>query len=80
MTWQPIETAPKDGIGLIAYAATERNMTFPGRVDVVVAYFDEDGQVCEYGNGKPDIGIVSGYWRATHWMPLPAPPEVGHDR
>lgn len=72
--WQPIETAPRDGVGLITYAATETNRVYRGRVEVIAAYFDEDGRVCDYSTCKPDVGIVNGFWKASHWMPLPPPP------
>lgn len=72
--WQPIESAPRDTVALIVYAATEKNTAFPGRVDVLPVYFDEEGRVLDYATSKPEVGIVSGYWRATHWMPLPEPP------
>lgn len=63
--WQPIETAPKDGTAIIGFDAA-RESSQPAL------------------NGVEFMRWVDGVWRdpetwtchPTHWMPLPAPPEV----
>jgi hypothetical protein len=63
--WRPIETAPKDGSEVLAFAFAHRN--FYG--------------VAQWAEADPDFPrTVSGwFWpfaiRPTHWQPLPAPPE-----
>jgi hypothetical protein len=61
--WQPIETAPKDGTNFLA--CSEASSVF----------------LAHYANGIVDSsswGDDYGYMerRATHWMPLPAPPST----
>lgn len=71
MEWQPIETAPKDDLVLLSDGFT------------VGEGFWHDGSEC-YGHR----GIAGWFWEsdranlliasnahATHWMPLPPPPE-----
>jgi hypothetical protein len=82
MTWQPIETAPRDGRAILIWEPSrdERNRMFT-----------EDGGYVEFDHPRYAIG----YWRVfydgkawaswgdrnnervnpTHWQPLPAPPE-----
>ncbi len=67
MTWQPIETAPKDGTPLLLF----------GRV----AYSQELAQYVGFwgrwdsAGGEFETWICSGpHWKPTHWMPLPDPP------
>ena len=59
MTWQPIETAPKDGAIVLVFIGGIMGTGFwDDEVD--------DWELCGYliGSAKP-----------THWMPLPDPPE-----
>ena len=75
--WQPIETAPKDQplllFGLLEVLESDRqlhaNLDVPRRA---AGYWDEiDGAWSVQG------GTWEGPWiAATHWMPLPAPPEA----
>ena len=68
MTWQPIDTAPKDGTEVLVYAAE-----YPG--DLLV-----DGEplpafitICAY---HADAGwCVCELREVTAWMPLPEPPK-----
>lgn len=71
MKWQPIETAPRDDDFLVAI-----------RSDSITAEY----VVCQACWWVDEIAVHSeqhfGYFplrdfrRATHWMPLPEPPEV----
>lgn len=84
MTWQPIETAPKDGTEILAYREdagiflvkwmapvefmTEREVEEAGLYDWME---EEDWWGADFINGfraSNDGGF-------THWQPLPPPPE-----
>jgi hypothetical protein len=72
--WLPIESAPRDDTVIVVIEATDRNKTFPNWRESVPVYIDESGIICDVGTGKPEIGIASGNYRATHWQPLPPAP------
>ncbi len=69
--WQPIETAPKDGTSVLLGRFTGKPKA------------DREGFIsvdwCR--TSAKDYGFIGfgefneNYWPATHWMPLPAPPE-----
>ena len=63
MTWQPIETAPKDGTLILGYKNGEM-------ATVEWAYCGESGDwnLVVSWDGQP--------WTPTHWMPLPEPPDT----
>jgi hypothetical protein len=73
MTWQPIETAPKDGTRVLVFWADGR------KCPVDVSWYWDHHDI-EYGK------VVRTYQRwmsnryaangppPTHWMPLPKPP------
>lgn len=73
MKWMPIESAPKDGTMVLGWPATGRyNQDFPAamvwdgdRNDWIITVGGPDQF---YNIGNPDA--------PTHWMELPAPPEV----
>lgn len=78
MTWQPIETAPKDGTAVLVYG----DGAFVGAPNTGVR---EWVQLTEnYGRWfEPNISAHESddwldgrtvYSNLTHWMPLPAPP------
>lgn len=62
--WQPIESAPKDGSEILAYAKDDRN------------YYG----VAEWATKKdfPANSVAGWFWpfaiRPTHWRPIPASP------
>ena len=74
MTWQPIETAPKDGSRVLIW----RGDTYSA--EAVAGYWDDD----KYArNPRPYWTGHDHYWRGkrwcrehapTHWMTLPEPP------
>lgn len=59
--WQPIETAPKDGRIILA---GNENGTWPA----IYRRESVGGDFYELGSDSTPIN-------ATHWMPLPQPPE-----
>lgn len=77
MTWQPIETAPRNGTIVDVWLgdAEEEDIDFycsPGT-----------RRACDWswrdGKWRPHIRGLSltVFVQPTHWMPLPAPPEPG---
>jgi hypothetical protein len=88
-TWQPIETAPKDGTDIIVgydfatvwivHAAFWRQVDDNLRA---LDWTDEDTGWWSYINGSVTQEQLDGPRAPTHWMPLPDPPtsqEKGSD-
>lgn len=81
MTWQPIETAPKDGRWILVVCGWE---DFNGRPSqdwarivkwvggIKETNFPWAVMDCEGVEGRGSIGKNV----PTHWMPLPPPPET----
>jgi hypothetical protein len=64
--WQPIGTAPKDGTQVLVYA----RVLHPEKWGIYL-----DPKICA-ASYHPDAGwCVCEARDATHWRPLPAPPE-----
>ncbi len=62
MKWQPIETAPKDESRILLYRT--------GWAEAIAVGWWSNANVCW-------MSIPGTWeWKATHWMPLPDPPEV----
>ena len=61
MKWQPIETAPKDGVWALVYADGAINCAY-----VKAGQLPEDWTRPANPNVQP--------WAVTHWMPLPELP------
>lgn len=73
--WQPIETAPKDGTQFIA-GRFVRDPKDKRNGRIRVDYWHSRAA----GDGYDGLGnFNAAYWPATHWMPLPTPPEAHHD-
>lgn len=68
-TWQPIESAPRDGTNILAWdGLCIESVSYDECLQLWVTSWAGDE---EYGQGFPP----------THWMPLPAPPaEDTHAR
>lgn len=64
--WLPIETAPRDAVILLGYAPHPRMV---GERRVYEGRWHEEQQTWTSVNG---FLVHTG---ATHWQPLPAPPE-----
>lgn len=69
MKWQPIETAPKDGSGVMLLSSS-------GMVCAPCIW--EIGEISEYGfwlwwQSEPEW--LTEIKSPTHWMPLPEPPK-----
>lgn len=73
MTWQPIETAPRDGTEVLVWCSRNNEMY------VCVYYKKADDDKAP----SPWLYAVSDYYQTdpyhvvsnpTHWMPLPPPP------
>ncbi len=67
MTWQPIETAPKDGTFVLVYLAETYAHTTQ---QICVAVWDDDLE--DWMTDQLDGGWD--FVAPSHWMPLPQPP------
>lgn len=67
--WQPIETAPKDGTKFLAYPV------FGKPCEVHIVWWEKLVRVSGW---RAMFGVWSPR-EPTHWMPLPAPPDVKLD-
>lgn len=79
--WQPVESAPKDETSVLLWGSLDADWgMFPESPDA----FSGSPEMCiGYWAGKgwhvPNHGGPGDYeqWcKATHWMPLPEPPNV----
>jgi hypothetical protein len=74
MTWQPIETAPKDVevwvVGLAKPWRTSMEFIWQGQS----GFSEEDGRW--WTTAHDDSGEPL-FVKPTHWMPLPPPPPPG---
>lgn len=79
MTWQPIDTAPKDGTDVLLWRPGF------GALDgwIVIGSYREDENLSEWGKlwlendyNEFSTGYASTPIKATHWQPLPEPPEA----
>jgi hypothetical protein len=78
MVWQPIETAPKDGI-FLAYWPGYRTREWMHEYEPLDTYRDVEGQVLPAAMSHTGIYIIGNVAhpesKPTHWMPLPSPPH-----
>ncbi len=69
MTWQPIETAPKDGRPHVRGLWVTNNRTGAKWWETISGRIDDGGDFVDHDGNSP--------WRHedySHWMPLPPPP------
>lgn len=64
MSWQSIETAPKDGSEFLVVYGRQGNVMKLVRMNRMHGFFTS--------KGVPELGLMN---NATHWMPLPTPPN-----
>lgn len=72
MTWQPIETAPKDGTPILLYKPNEKRMG----AYLLAGFWDVEWWACA-GSKLVYFSRLDQreYGHPTHWQPLPEPPE-----
>jgi Protein of unknown function (DUF551) len=84
MNWQPIETIPHDRFVLIYATDGNFSKTFVGKLNIKFHAVDTwnfyGDDRWEYPTDKNDHSIdikqIHIQCRATHWMPLPDPPQM----
>ena len=76
--WQPIETAPRDGITILIFGkpnnlTIDENtlVTFAKAAAYTAAWDEIDEAFCLSGGSW-----LGPFVEPTHWMPLPTPPEA----
>lgn len=68
MDWQPIETAPKDGVPVLIFGLPSSI----GGTRVAMARWDKKHGLWKFQTHSAWGSCVKGF--PTHWMPLPKPP------
>ena len=72
--WQPIETAPKDGTPIVIWTSYRTGCNEP-RVVIFHNEYSNMGQPASERLTWQDCGGLMYGIHASHWMPLPAPPQ-----
>lgn len=73
--WQPIETAPKDGLKVLVY---DESFGLPQKAWFGKDQFNEEYEGWLFGDGDDySCGMYFTPINPTHWMPLPKPPQEG---
>ncbi|HYF54177.1 MAG TPA: hypothetical protein VEA41_07955, partial [Salinarimonas sp.] len=82
MSWEPIETAPKDGTEIIvgvdiATVWIARNAWWDDGEAWDTQGFDSQAEAAGWWSPTSSVGQqkLAGLYEPTHWMPMPAPPE-----
>jgi len=65
MNWQPIETAPKTGVGILVYQPWKS-----GYDEIMIGHY-ANGWVRSETSSYDELDKI----HPTHWMPLPEPPQ-----
>ena len=66
-SWQPIETAPKDGTAFLGLRGNKIANCYRVQRD--------DCEMWNFGGSSGAVEIAP-HTKPTHWMPLPTPPEA----
>jgi hypothetical protein len=74
MTWQPIETAPKDGSEIIVHTVHEADEYMDRFIAVQIAFWDRGHDSSDPMWARPAAWVLQKIGDPTHWMPLPEPP------
>jgi len=80
MEWQPIDTAPKDGTGvLLAPHMATASWDFGAEGWIILNIPLNEDRTLSFSGDKPELWFelmadVYGV-QPTHWMPLPEPPQ-----
>ena len=91
MTWQPIETAPKDGTEILAWRVDYGVLVVRWTSAAAFMTTSEIEAECRDGADWVDIEDwfcadfiagcrLEGSEAPTHWMPLPPPPDADNDQ
>lgn len=81
-TWQPIETAPKDGTDILVHDNDAPGLP-TGRADAcwagntaVAAWWSDDSSIGHWVCYMDRVSDPDLHFTPTHWMPLPEPPGL----
>lgn len=74
-TWQPIDTAPKDGTRVLVYASAHRRHWFGTGYYFKGVPGGSEGWIAHSFCTTPKDDC-SGSFEPTHWMPMLTPPET----
>ena len=82
-TWQPIETAPKDGrlflcwVAAVRYGETDEGQQYQEDVSQVdFCNWRTQADIPDCGWFDPCCGQIGDQQGVTHWMPLPTAPHT----
>lgn len=66
--WLPIETAPKDGTGILCFAPGNKTAIFQRDMVPVIRLDHHSDEFKTFAHMRPSNPY-------THWQPLPQPPK-----
>jgi hypothetical protein len=71
-SWQPIETAPKDGTSVLLCDGDRMEVCWWGKDSLFV----NEASYWVYGECQGEYNDRQTFDHPSHWMPLPTPPEI----
>ena len=74
MTWQPIDTAPKDGTPILGWDGEHIAICYWYQYKLQSLFRSRRVSGGWYLSTTGGMQEDSGSWLPTHWQPLPAPP------